>query len=298
MDEQVRKFLDYLKKTRRLSTNTIVSYQRDLGQASAYFKQQEVTSWEQVDQYLLLALLSELRQQKKANSTINRMISSLRQFYKFMIRHHYLTVNPMEMIDHQYAMSEPAAPVILTEKEIEQLIAVPDTTTKLGIRDRALLELLDATGMRVTEVINLTRDALHLDVSLLRLGGSNGPERMIPLSQPAVEWLTRYLNDARPHLVKPDQPVETVFVNAHGRALTRQGIWKKMKEWVKAAKIDKDVTPQTIRYSFAVHLLENGADAQLIQEILGRNAMQAIRPYVQVTPQQLAASYRKYHPRA
>lgn len=298
MDEQVTEFLDYLKHTRHLSTNTITSYQRDLGQAQNYFSQQGVTAWQQVDQYLLLALLGEFRQQKKSNATINRLISSLRQFYKFMIRHHYLTVNPMEMIDHQYTVNQPPTPVILTEKEIEQLIAVPDTTTVLGIRDRALLELLDATGMRVTEVVRLKQTDLHLDVSLLQLGGENGRERMIPLSQPAVKWLTKYLQTARPQLVKDENQVATVFVNAHGRAMTRQGLWKKMKEWVAAAKIDKDVTPQTIRYSFAVHLLENGADARLIQEILGRNAMQAIRPYLQVTPQQLTASYRKYHPRA
>ena len=214
-----------------------------------------------------------------------------------MIRHHYLTVNPMEMIDHQYTFDQPATPVILTEKEIEQLLQVPDVSTPLGIRDRALLEVMDATGMRVSEIIALDIVDLHLDVKLLQITGKNNQERIIPLSQPAVEWIEKYLKDSRPQLIKNRQET-IVFVNAHGCPLTRQGIWKKMKEWVTEAKIKKEVTPQTMRYSFAVHLIENGADIQLIQEILGYNAMKAIQPYLKVSPQQLSANYMKYHPRA
>ena len=250
-----------------------------------------------MDHYLLIDLLNSLRQQGKANSTINRVISSLRQFYKYMIRHHNLTINPMEMIDHQYTFKQPPTPVILTEKEIEQLLAVPDVSTPIGLRDRALLEIMDATGMRVSEVIALDLTALHLDVRLLQLTGKNERERMIPLSQPAVKWLTDYLDRGRPRLLR-DEHETRVFLNAHGYPLTRQGIWKKMKEWVSEAKIKKEVTPQTMRYSFAVHLIENGADVQLIQEILGYNAMKALQPYLQVSPQQLSANYMKYHPRA
>lgn len=298
MDEQVTAFLTYLQENRHLSQNTIVSYQRDLGQAVAFFGEQGIRSWKKVDQYAVMELLTAFRQQHKSTATVNRLISSLRQFYKFMIRHHYLTVNPMEMIDHQYTIKQPTAPVILTEKEIERLLAVPDLTTPLGVRDRALLEMMDATGMRVTEVIQLPLTALHLDLKLVQLGSNGDRERMIPLSSPAVKWLKKYLRDARPQLVKNGKETATVFVNAHGLSLTRQGVWKKMKEWVQKAGIDKDVTPQTFRYSFAVHLLENGADAQLVQEILGRNAMQALQPYLQVTPQKLTANYMKYHPRA
>lgn len=298
MDKKVKEFLNYLQDERHLSQNTIISYQRDLGQVIDFFDHRGISNWEQVDQYGLMELLSEFRQQHKSNATLNRLISSLRQFYKFMIRHHYLRVNPMEMIDHQYTVKKTKAPVILTEAEIERLLKIPDTTTLLGIRDRALLEVMDATGMRVTEIINLPLSALHLDLSLVQLGENSERERMIPLSKPAVQWLNKYLTEARPQLVNDQEKTDTVFVNAHGMSLTRQGVWKKMKEWVAKAEIDKDVTPQTFRYSFAVHLLENGADAQLIQEILGRNAMQALKPYLQVSPQKLAAKYMKYHPRA
>lgn len=296
MDEQVTAFLAFLEHDRHLSANTIMSYRRDLGQTVEYLNAQGVKNWQDVDQYLLVDALNAFRQQK-ANSTINRVISSLRQFYKYMVRHHYLTVNPMDMIDHQYSFDQPPTPVILSEAEIEQLLAVPDTSTAIGLRDRALLEVLDATGMRVSEVIALSITALHLDVRLLRLTGKNAQERMIPLSKPAIEWLTKYLTQGRPQLVGERQE-QAVFVNAHGRPLTRQGIWKKMKEWVQKAGISKEVTPQTMRYSFAVHLIENGADIQLIQEILGYNAMKALQPYLQVSPQQLTASYIKYHPRA
>ncbi|QWS04999.1 tyrosine-type recombinase/integrase [Limosilactobacillus reuteri] len=297
MNNEVAAFLAFLKDERQLSDNTLMSYQRDLEQTVTYLEDRGIVDWQQVDHYLLIDLLNSLRQQGKANSTINRVISSLRQFYKYMIRHHNLTINPMEMIDHQYTFNQPPAPVILTEKEIEQLLAVPDVSTPIGLRDRALLEIMDATGMRVSEVIALDLTALHLDVKLLQLTGKNERERMIPLSQPAVKWLTDYLNRGRPRLLR-DEHETRVFLNAHGYPLTRQGIWKKMKEWVSEAKIKKEVTPQTMRYSFAVHLIENGADVQLIQEILGYNAMKALQPYLQVSPQQLSANYMKYHPRA
>ncbi|MCC4436045.1 tyrosine-type recombinase/integrase [Limosilactobacillus reuteri] len=297
MNNEVAAFLAFLKDERQLSDNTLMSYQRDLEQTVTYLEDRGIADWQQVDHYLLIDLLNSFRQQGKANSTINRVISSLRQFYKYMIRHHNLTINPMEMIDHQYTFNQPPAPVILTEKEIEQLLAVPDVSTPIGLRDRALLEIMDATGMRVSEVIALDRTALHLDVKLLQLTGKNERERMIPLSQPAVKWLTDYLDRGRPRLLR-DEHETRVFLNAHGYPLTRQGIWKKMKEWVSEAKIKKEVTPQTMRYSFAVHLIENGADVQLIQEILGYNAMKALQPYLQVSPQQLSANYMKYHPRA
>ena len=297
MNNEVAAFLAFLKDERQLSDNTLMSYQRDLEQTVTYLEDRGIVVWQQVDHYLLIDLLNSLRQQGKANSTINRVISSLRQFYKYMIRHHNLTINPMEMIDHQYTFKQPPTPVILTEKEIEQLLAVPDVSTPIGLRDRALLEIMDATGMRVSEVIALDLTALHLDVRLLQLTGKNERERMIPLSQPAVKWLTDYLDRGRPRLLR-DEHETRVFLNAHGYPLTRQGIWKKMKEWVSEAKIKKEVTPQTMRYSFAVHLIENGADVQLIQGILGYNAMKALQPYLQVSPQQLSANYMKYHPRA
>lgn len=297
MNNEVAAFLAFLKDERQLSDNTLMSYQRDLEQTVTYLEDRGIADWQRVDHYLLIDLLNSLRQQGKANSTINRVISSLRQFYKYMIRHHNLTINPMEMIDHQYTFKQPPTPVILTEKEIEQLLAVPDVSTPIGLRDRALLEIMDATGMRVSEVIALDLTALHLDVRLLQLTGKNERERMIPLSQPAVKWLTDYLDRGRPRLLR-DEHETRVFLNAHGYPLTRQGIWKKMKEWVSEAKIKKEVTPQTMRYSFAVHLIENGADVQLIQGILGYNAMKALQPYLQVSPQQLSANYMKYHPRA
>lgn len=297
MNNEVAAFLAFLKDERQLSDNTLMSYQRDLEQTVTYLEDRGIVDWQQVDHYLLIDLLNSLRQQGKANSTINRVISSLRQFYKYMIRHHNLTINPMEMIDHQYTFKQPPTPVILTEKEIEQLLAVPDVSTPIGLRDRALLEIMDATGMRVSEVIALDLTALHLDVRLLQLTGKNERERMIPLSQPAVKWLTDYLDRGRPRLLR-DEHETRVFLNAHGYPLTRQGIWKKMKQWVSEAKIKKEVTPQTMRYSFAVHLIENGADVQLIQGILGYNAMKALQPYLQVSPQQLSANYMKYHPRA
>ena len=229
-------------------------------------------------------------------ATINRLISSLRQFFHYLVRQQQLVANPMETIDHRPASAQLASPVILTEEEVDRLLAVPDTTTPLGIRDRAILELLDATGMRVTELATLPLTALHLDIRFVQLQGNAQHERMVPLGRPTVQWLERYLKTVRPQLVDGDQTA--VFLNAHGRPLTRQGIWKNFRKWVQQADITKQVTPQTFRYTLAVQMLSRGASGQVVQEMLGYTELRMLRPYLKVTPQELAATYEKYHPRA
>lgn len=297
MQDEIGALVDYLRDSRGLAQNTLASYQRDLGKAARYFEEQGIREWTAVDRYAVLSLLATERDQGRSTATINRLISSLRQLFKFLIRQGRLQVNPMETIDHQPAHPNNTPPVLLTEEEVEQLLAVPDTTTALGIRDRTILEVLDATGMRVNELIGLQMAALHLDVRFVQLQGNDQHERMVPLSRPAVSWLRRYLDEARPHLVR--EPASTiVFLNAHGHPLTRQGVWKNFKKWVHDAGISKNVTPQTFRYSLAVQLLSQGASGQVVQELLGYTELRMLRPYLKVTPQQLAATYDKYHPRA
>lgn len=297
MQNEVTTFLTDLTSHHQFSTNTILSYRRDLKFAIAFFNQQGITEWQAVDEYAVMNLLTALEKQKRSVATINRMISSLRQFFKYMVRQRRLIADPMVMIDHQKAAPRAAAPVILTEKEIEQLLAVPNTDTKLGIRDRAILELMDATGMRVTEVVRLQQADLHLDVKLIQLSGHQHRERIIPLGRAAAYWLRRYLQEVRPRLLAGKES-STIFLNAHGRPLTRQGLWKNFKHWVKLAGIKKRVTPQTIRYSVAVQMLENGANSQVVQEMLGYSELRMLRPYLKVTPQLLTKTYEKYHPRA
>ena len=295
MDE-ITAFTTMLKNERGLAVNTRDNYRRDLVKAKDFFTQQGVTTWQAVDRYAVMDFLTAQQQAGKSVATINRLISSLRQFFHYLVRQQQLVANPMETIDHRPARAQLASPVILTEEEVDRLLAVPDTTTPLGIRDRAILELLDATGMRVTELATLPLTALHLDIRFVQLQGNAQHERMVPLGRPTVQWLERYLKTVRPQLVDGDQTA--VFLNAHGRPLTRQGIWKNFRKWVQQADITKQVTPQTFRYTLAVQMLSRGASGQVVQEMLGYTELRMLRPYLKVTPQELAATYEKYHPRA
>ncbi len=295
MDE-ITAFTTMLKNERGLAVNTRDNYRRDLVKAKDFFTQQGVTTWQAVDRYAVMDFLTAQQQAGKSVATINRLISSLRQFFHYLVRQQQLVANPMETIDHRPASAQLASPVILTEEEVDRLLAVPDTTTPLGIRDRAILELLDATGMRVTELATLPLTALHLDIRFVQLQGNAQHERMVPLGRPTVQWLERYLKTVRPQLVDGDQTA--VFLNAHGRPLTRQGIWKNFRKWVQQADITKQVTPQTFRYTLAVQMLSRGASGQVVQEMLGYTELRMLRPYLKVTPQELAATYEKYHPRA
>ncbi len=296
MMDEITAFITMLKDERGLAVNTRDNYRRDLVKAKDFFTQQGVTTWQAVDRYAVMDFLTAQQQAGKSVATINRLISSLRQFFHYLVRQQQLVANPMETIDHRPASAQLASPVILTEEEVDRLLAVPDTTTPLGIRDRAILELLDATGMRVTELATLPLTALHLDIKFVQLQGNAQHERMVPLGRPTVQWLERYLKTVRPQLVDGDQ--SAVFLNAHGRPLTRQGIWKNFKKWVQQAGITKQVTPQTFRYTLAVQMLSRGASGQVVQEMLGYTELRMLRPYLKVTPQELAATYEKYHPRA
>lgn len=296
MTDEITAFVAVLRDERGLAVNTCASYRRDLVRAAAFFERQGITDWQGVDRYAVLDFLTAQQEGGKSVATINRLISSLRQFFRYLVRRQYLQVNPMETIDHRPAGPTTQPPVVLDEDEVERLLAVPDTTTPLGIRDRAILELLDATGMRVTELATLPLAALHLDIRFAQLQGSGQHERMVPLSRPAVHWLRCYLKSVRPELVDGKQ--SAVFLNAHGRPLSRQGIWKNFKQWVQAAGITKPVTPQTFRYTLAVQMLSRGASGQVVQEMLGYTELRMLRPYLKVTPQDLTRTYEKYHPRA
>lgn len=296
MGDEITAFIAMLKDERGLAENTRAGYRRDLKAAAAFFNRQGITDWQAVDRYAVIGYLSAQQRAGKSVATVNRLISSLRQFFRYLIRQQHLAVNPMETIDHRPAGETTRPPVILNEDEVERLLAVPDTTTPLGIRDRAILEMLDATGMRVTELATLPLTALHLDVQFVQLQGSGQHERMVPLSRPAVHWLQRYLTMVRPRLVDGER--SEVFLNAHGRPLSRQGIWKNFKQLVQVAGIQKPVTPQTFRYTLAVQMLSRGASGQVVQEMLGYTELRMLQPYLTVSPQELTQTYKKYHPRA
>lgn len=296
MQQDVRDFSQFLLVERGLSTNTIQSYQNDLKKAAEYFTSQHLNGWQAVDRYAVLNLLAHLTNLGQSRTTIGRQVSSLRQFYQYLLRQHRVEDDPMTLVTvpkgHRHL------PTVLTQDEVRAMLAVPDVNKKMGIRDRAILEVMYATGMRVSELTGLRLNDLHLDVHLVQPRGKGDKERIIPIGEVAEDWLNRYLNDVRaPQLV--DHPAsDFVFLNARAQPLTRQAIWQLIKKTARAAQIEKDVTPHTLRHSFATHLLENGADLRVVQELLGHSDITTTQIYTHVSQKRLLAVYKDTHPRA
>lgn len=296
MEEQITEYLHYLSIERGLSENTRTSYQRDLNQYLQFLSEKGISDWNNVDRYVVVAFLASLSERGKASTTITRMISSLRRFHQFLRQERYTDHDPMQHIDSPKKAQK--LPQILSLGEVERLIAAPDTTTNLGIRDRAILEVMYATGLRVSELIGLKLGDIHLEMALLQTVGKGDKERIVPLGDYAIHWLERYLYEVRPLLTKKTSNEIFLFVNNHGRGLSRQGIWKNLKQYVIKAEITKDVTPHTLRHSFATHLLENGADLRTVQELLGHADISTTQIYTHVTKRRMTEVYKEFFPRA
>ena len=298
MKNHLEEYLHYLKIERGLSENTIQSYKRDLSQYLSFLDEKEISSWEQVDRYLVLDFLEFLRNEGKSSATIIRMVSSLRKFHQFLRQERMTDNDPMQHIDTPKKTQR--LPKTLSIKEVEKIIESPDTNDALGIRDRAILEVMYATGLRVTELITLKLDDLHLSLGLLQTVGKGDKERIIPLGDVAIKWVNLYLEKSRPELLAKNKKDKTniLFLNYKGEGFTRQGIWKNLKVYVTQAGIEKEVTPHTLRHSFATHLLENGADLRVVQELLGHADISTTQIYTHISKKRMADVYKTYFPRA
>lgn len=296
MKENLEEYIRYLRIERGLSENTIESYSRDLKQYTEYLKQQEVEDWAKVDRYTILSFLQQLKEWKKSSATIIRMVSTLRRFHQYLKQEQLSPVDPMLHIDTPKKAQH--LPKVLSMPEVETLIETPNVDEVLGLRDRAILEVMYATGLRVTELTELKMDDLHLAIGLIQTLGKGDKERIIPIGDAAIKWIETYLQHSRNKLEKPDKRSPYLFLNHHGRKLTRQGIWKNLKALVIKAGIEKEVTPHTLRHSFATHLLENGADLRVVQELLGHSDISTTQIYTHITKQRMAKVYKQYHPRA
>ncbi|WP_448949458.1 site-specific tyrosine recombinase XerD [Latilactobacillus sakei] len=293
MDDLIQDYLHYLKIERGLSENTRQSYQQDLKQYQQFLVSQKLTSFTE-DRFIVLGFLQAQTTAKKAQSSITRSISTLRKFYQYLAREGRIQKDPMLQIDSPKQGRH--LPAVLSSEEIERLLKTPDTSTPLGLRDRAILEVLYATGLRVSELVHLKLTDLHLSLGLIQTLGKGDKERIIPIGDIAVDWINQYLERSRNRLTKgKDSPY--LFVNFHGNGLTRQGIWKNLKVIVQAAGIDKDVTPHTLRHSFATVLLENGADLRIVQELLGHSDISTTQIYTHISKKHLTEVYQRSHPR-
>lgn len=290
-------YLVFLKIEKGLSLNTVESYKRDILHYLNYLREYSIKDWDQIDRYLLLSFFSEERKSEKSDNTIIREFSSLRKFHQFLKQEGYTSEDPMLYV--QTPKKSDTLPKIISMDQVERLLNSPDTTKPLGMRDRAIIEVLYATGLRISELINLTTEELHLSMKLIQVVGKGNKERLIPIGEMGTYWLDYYMTNARPQLLKKaknDTPV--IFLNARGAPLSRQGVWKKLKQLSREAGIQASITPHTLRHSFATHLLENGADLRVVQELLGHSNISTTQIYTHITKHRLKDVYAQFHPRA
>lgn len=294
MPNLVSAYESYLLNIKHASANTVASYMRDIRQFSAYITELEELIPEQCDRDCICRYTQHLTNEGKSAASVARCIASLKSFYAYCVSEGAVRENPVTNIPKQKA--EKKLPQILTGREVELLLEQPKCTDLKGFRDKAMLETLYATGMRVSEMISLKVSDVSLAGSFVKCEG-NGKFRIIPLYPAAVRALTVYLTDIRPKMVSSAEE-EALFVNISGDRMTRQGFWKIIKHYQQTAQISKDITPHTLRHSFAAHLLENGADLHSLQEMLGHSDISSTQIYTQVVKQNLKTVYNKYHPRA
>ena len=278
-----------------MSNNTLASYANDLNQFFTYLKANNISDLALVEKEIIVSYLSFQTDNAKENSSIIRSITSLRRFFNYLVTEKLITKDPMILIDTPKKKQK--LPEVLALKEVEALLNSPNTAQILGLRDRAILEVMYATGLRVSEIINIKLNDLHLSLGIIQTIGKGDKERIVPLGDVAAKWIERYLNESRPKLLKQKRSVY-LFLNFHGNQLTRQGIWKNLKVHVRKAGIQKNVTPHTLRHSFATHILENGADLRIVQELLGHADISTTQIYTHLSKQRLAKVYNQAHPHA
>lgn len=297
IEDHIKDFMHFLIVEKGLAENTIVSYKRDLKSYVHFLNNSEqINDLNEVKRGNIIHFLGHLRDQGKSAKTLARHTASIRAFHQFLIREKIAEHDPSVHIESPQL--ERSLPKVLSMEEVSKLLDSPKLNNHLGYRDKAMLELLYATGMRVSELIGLNIGDIHLTMGFVRCIGKGNKERIIPIGNTAINVLQTYLDKARYKFLSGKQRDDALFLNHHGKRLTRQGFWKILKKLVNEAGIEKELTPHTLRHSFATHLLENGADLRAVQEMLGHSDISTTQIYTHVTKTRLKEVYSKFHPRA
>lgn len=286
-------YLEYIKNEKKLTENTLEAYIRDIMQFKEYLQENKITSFKETTKTTVITYLMSLQKKGKSTSTISRNLASIRCFFQFLLSKRIIDEDPT--MNLKSPKCEKKIPSILTIDEVNLLLSQPNPKDFKGARDKAMLELLYATGLRVSEIISLNMDDVQLDASLL-IVRENENYRVIPIGREALKALEYYITNYRANICNDKEPL---FLNYSGKRLTRQGFWKIIKQYTKRANINKDITPQTLRHSFAVHLIENGADIRTVKEILGHSDISTTQIYsYMANNKELREVYNNSHPRA
>jgi integrase/recombinase XerD len=293
MEHQIEEFTAHMAVERNLSPRTIAAYRRDLHQFAAWLDKQSIDLGS-VERATVRDYLGSRRDRGLSARSAARALSTLRSFFRFLIRTEVLRKDPTLNLRSPGLWK--TVPHALTPEEIEGLLAAPDTDSDLGVRDRAMIETLYSTGLRVSELVGLTLERTRLDPGFVRIIGKGRKERLVPLGATAVSWIEEYLASARPQLNRQHAP--ELFLNHRGAGLTRQGFWKILRGHALAAGIRSEISPHVIRHSFATHLVENGADLRSVQLMLGHASLTTTEIYTHVARERLRRLYDEKHPRA
>lgn len=295
MQDAIDEYLRFIQLEKGLSENTIAAYRRDLNHYLNYLQTRKITHLDFIDRQTLQQWFGMLHDEGRSTKSIARFTSTIRSFHQFALREKFSSNDPTVLIETP--KYERKLPDVLSVEEIDVLLCTPDISKNNGYRDRTMLELLYATGMRVSELISIEVEDINLMMGFVKVFGKGNKERIVPLGETVIDFLRNYMETVRPQLLKK-HVTHTLFLNMHGKPLTRQGIWKMIKLTGQKAGIQKRLTPHTLRHSFATHLLENGADLRAVQEMLGHSDISTTQLYTHVSKTQIRKMYQEYHPRA
>jgi integrase/recombinase XerD len=291
----LREYLSSLELERNLSINTIKSYRNDLNSLILFLKEKKIEDPAEITYQHLTAFFKLLSKLELSSRSSARYYSSIKGFFKYLFTNGYLEKNPMERLSAPKVSK--GLPIVLNINEVEKILDCPDTSTKLGLRDKALIETFYACGLRVSELINLKVADMFLNEEVIRVFGKGSKERLVPIGSSAIKWIEEYLVKSRPLLLKKTKSENFLFLNNRGTKLSRMGIWKIVNKNAEAAGIKKEVHPHTFRHSFATHLLEGGADLRAVQEMLGHADISTTQIYTHLDRDYIKQIHRDFHPR-
>lgn len=294
MKEFIDTFLNYLSVERGLSNNTILAYREDLNYYIDFIERKHIDALSKIGKNHITDFMFAQKDKGISANSVARRLAAIRMFHRFLVRERIIKFDPSNLIDSPKLWKK--IPDTLSVNEVDLLIAQPNIRDTQGIRDKAVLEALYATGMRVSEAANLKKDNVNLDIGFLRCIGKGNKERVIPLGKKAIAGINRYLVSSRPKLLKGKES-EFLFLNRFGRKISRISLWKIIKKYAKSAKINKPIKPHTLRHSFATHLLERGADLRSVQEMLGHSNISTTQIYTHINKDRLKTIHRMFHPR-
>lgn len=296
MDSNLHDFINYLSSEKKMAKNSLEAYKRDVMEFAEMIREKQNLSLSEASNTEVVAYLLKLKNEGKSAATVNRKVASLRAFYNYLAGRKLISDNPT--VNIKSPKIERKKIEYLTIEEIDELLSKPDGSLK-GLRDRAILELLYATGIRVSEVVEMNIEDVNLRMGFVTCTGEHGKARIIPMGRPSRAAVEEYIYEIRPKFLRDgDSGEKALFVNYAGNRLTRQGLWKLLKEYARLAGIESKLTPQTLRNSFAVHMIQNGADLKSLQELMGHEDISATQIYLSVTKNRIKEVYDKSHPRA